>query len=97
LTRDGAAGAAASGSDGRQDDGAAVRGVAESSAQAAALGEASGKAATPAVTIHAEPAPPPTAQNGKPGDVGKLLRGAYRQTVDEAIPDDLMDLLNKLE
>jgi hypothetical protein len=32
-----------------------------------------------------------------PGDVGQLLRGAYRQTVDEAIPDDLMDLLNKLE
>ncbi len=34
---------------------------------------------------------------GAPGDVGQLLRGAYRQTVDEAIPDDLMDLLNKLE
>jgi hypothetical protein len=31
------------------------------------------------------------------GDVGQLLRGAYRQTVDEAIPNDLMDLLNKLE
>lgn len=41
--------------------------------------------------------------SGKPGerpftgDVGQLLRGAYRQTVDETIPDDLMDLLNKLE
>lgn len=37
------------------------------------------------------------AVRGAPGDVGQLLRGAYRQTVDEAIPDDLMDLLNKLE
>lgn len=35
--------------------------------------------------------------DGAPGNVGKLLRGAYRQAVDEAIPDDLMDLLNKLE
>jgi len=26
-----------------------------------------------------------------------MLRGAYRQTVEEAIPNDLMDLLNKLE
>ncbi|HEX7857427.1 MAG TPA: NepR family anti-sigma factor [Sphingobium sp.] len=34
---------------------------------------------------------------GASGDVGNLLRGAYRQTVDEAIPDDLMDLLNRLE
>jgi hypothetical protein len=32
-----------------------------------------------------------------PGDVGQMLRGAYRQTVEEAIPGDLMDLLNKLE
>lgn len=31
------------------------------------------------------------------GDVGQMLRGAYRQTVEEAVPDDLMDLLNKLE
>jgi hypothetical protein len=31
------------------------------------------------------------------GDVGHLLRGAYRQTVEEAIPDDLLDLLNRLE
>ncbi|MFT3966263.1 MAG: NepR family anti-sigma factor [Sphingobium sp.] len=34
---------------------------------------------------------------GASGDVGQMLRGAYRQTVDEAIPDDLMDLLNRLE
>jgi hypothetical protein len=38
-----------------------------------------------------------SAAGGAPGDVGQLLRGAYRQTVDEAIPDDLMDLLKKLE
>ena len=30
-------------------------------------------------------------------DVGQLLRSAYRQTVEEAVPDDLMDLLNRLE
>lgn len=36
-------------------------------------------------------------KNGAPGDVGQMLRGAYRQTVEEAIPNDLMDLLNKLE
>lgn len=30
-------------------------------------------------------------------ELGQILRGAYRQTVDEAIPDDLMDLLNRLE
>lgn len=30
-------------------------------------------------------------------DVGRMLRGVYRETVDEPIPDDLMDLLNKLE
>lgn len=32
-----------------------------------------------------------------PSDIGNMLRGAYRETVDEAVPDDLMDLLNKLE
>lgn len=32
-----------------------------------------------------------------PSDIGTMLRGAYRETVDEAVPDDLMDLLNKLE
>lgn len=31
------------------------------------------------------------------GDIGQLLRGAYRQTVEENIPDELMDLLNRLE
>ncbi|CAN5229542.1 hypothetical protein BH10PSE13_BH10PSE13_16560 [soil metagenome] len=36
-------------------------------------------------------------KGGAPGDVGQMLRGAYRQTVEEAIPNDLMDLLNKLE
>lgn len=38
--------------------------------------------------------PRPTGSND---DVGRMLRGVYHQTVDEPIPDDLMDLLNKLE
>lgn len=33
----------------------------------------------------------------KSADVGQLLRNAYSQTMEEAVPDDLMDLLNKLE
>lgn len=36
-------------------------------------------------------------QTGSNDDVGRMLRGVYHQTVDEPIPDDLMDLLNKLE
>lgn len=36
-------------------------------------------------------------QAGSNDDVGRMLRGVYHQTVDEPIPDDLMDLLNKLE
>lgn len=38
-----------------------------------------------------------TRQTGSNDDVGRMLRGVYHQTVDEPIPDDLMDLLNKLE
>lgn len=50
----------------------------------------------------AKPASPSRAKGKKAakrgsGDVGQMLRGAYRQTVEEAVPDDLMDLLNKLE
>ncbi|MET0239827.1 MAG: NepR family anti-sigma factor [Sphingobium sp.] len=30
-------------------------------------------------------------------DIGRALSGAYQETVSEAIPDDLMDLLNRLE
>jgi Anti-sigma factor NepR len=29
-------------------------------------------------------------------DVGTALRSAYQKTVDEAIPDDLLDLLGRL-
>ena len=52
---------------------------------------------------HAKPARQKKQSGGKgagkdgSGDVGQMLRGAYSQTVDEAIPDDLMDLLNRLE
>jgi hypothetical protein len=38
-----------------------------------------------------------TRKTGSNDDVGRMLRGVYHQTVDEPIPDDLMDLLNKLE
>jgi hypothetical protein len=30
------------------------------------------------------------------GQVGSALREAYRATVDEAVPDEMLDLLNKL-
>ena len=30
------------------------------------------------------------------GQVGTALREAYRATVDEAVPDEMLDLLNKL-
>ncbi len=36
-------------------------------------------------------------ETGSNDEVGRMLRGVYHQTVDEPIPDDLMDLLNKLE
>ncbi len=29
-------------------------------------------------------------------DIGNALRSAYQQTIDETIPDDLLDLLGKL-
>lgn len=32
----------------------------------------------------------------KDRDMGSALRSAYQRTVDEAIPDDLLDLLGKL-
>ena len=38
-----------------------------------------------------------TPAKGGSDDVGQLLRGAYREAVDEAIPNDLMDLLKKLQ
>jgi hypothetical protein len=30
-------------------------------------------------------------------EIGRMLRSVYQQTVEEAIPDDLMDLLDKLK
>lgn len=30
-------------------------------------------------------------------DVGNALRSAYQKTVSEGVPDDLMDLLNRLD
>ncbi|HEX8484109.1 NepR family anti-sigma factor [Sphingomonas sp.] len=33
---------------------------------------------------------------GKDRDMGTALRSVYQRTVDEAIPDDLLDLLGKL-
>ena len=32
----------------------------------------------------------------KDRDMGAALRSAYQRTVDESVPDDLLDLLNKL-
>ncbi|HEU0066806.1 MAG TPA: NepR family anti-sigma factor [Sphingomonas sp.] len=33
---------------------------------------------------------------GKDRDMGSALRSVYQQTVDEVVPDDLLDLLGKL-
>lgn len=44
--------------------------------------------------------PPPRKSSVKPGsgdrDMGSALRSAYQKTVDEAVPDEMLDLLNKL-
>jgi len=47
----------------------------------------------------AAPAAPPSRRKGKGDerDVGAALRSAYQKTVDEAVPDDLLDLLGKLD
>lgn len=37
-----------------------------------------------------------TKVQGKDRDMGTALRSVYQRTVDEAIPDDLLDLLGKL-
>lgn len=37
-------------------------------------------------------------ENGRPGrNVGDALRQAYDEAVNEAVPDDLLDLLKKLD
>ena len=48
-----------------------------------------------------EKKPPKTSsgtESSKPGrDVGEALRRAYDEAVGEAVPDDLLDLLKKLD
>jgi hypothetical protein len=39
---------------------------------------------------------PPAKVQGKDRDMGSALRSVYQRTVDEAVPDDLLDLLGKL-
>ena len=38
----------------------------------------------------------PAKVQSKDRDMGSALRSAYQQTVDESVPDEMMDLLNKL-
>ncbi len=38
---------------------------------------------------------PPRIQS-KDRDMGSALRSAYQRTVDETVPDEMLDLLNKL-
>ncbi|GAA0668387.1 NepR family anti-sigma factor [Sphingomonas insulae] len=38
----------------------------------------------------------PAKVQSKDRDMGAALRSAYQRTVDENVPDDLLDLLNKL-
>ncbi|WP_343527983.1 NepR family anti-sigma factor [Sphingomonas sp.] len=40
--------------------------------------------------------PSPTPQVGGDKDTGSALRQAYQKTVDEKIPDEMLDLLSKL-
>ena len=45
----------------------------------------------------ANPGGPPRARvQGKDRDMGSALRSVYQRTVEEAVPDDLLDLLGKL-
>ncbi|WP_255586472.1 NepR family anti-sigma factor [Hephaestia mangrovi] len=37
-----------------------------------------------------------TKQGGKDKDMGAALRSVYQKTVNEAIPDEMLDLLGKL-
>jgi hypothetical protein len=39
----------------------------------------------------------PRGDETKDMNVGQVLRSAYQQTVSEGVPDDLMDLLNRLD
>jgi hypothetical protein len=42
------------------------------------------------------PRPRATKSLGKDRDMGSALRSVYQQTVEEPVPDDLLDLLGKL-
>lgn len=35
--------------------------------------------------------------HSKDGDMGAALRSVYQRTIDERVPDDLLDLLGKLD
>ena len=39
---------------------------------------------------------PPARIQSKDRDMGSALRSAYQRTVDESVPDEMLDLLNKL-
>ncbi|WP_443970135.1 NepR family anti-sigma factor [Sphingobium sp. CR28] len=39
----------------------------------------------------------PRGDKTKDMNVGQVLRSAYQQTVSEGVPDELMDLLNRLD
>lgn len=39
---------------------------------------------------------PSTERRGANRDLGSVLRSAYQETVDEAVPDELLELLGKL-
>lgn len=43
------------------------------------------------------PAKTPVTVQNKDRQMGSALRSVYQKTVDEAIPDDLLDLLGKLD
>ena len=43
------------------------------------------------------PAATPIKVQNKDQQMGSALRSVYQKTVDEAIPDDLLDLLGKLD
>ncbi len=43
------------------------------------------------------PKPPKTSQAPAKKNVGDALRAVYREAVEETVPDDLLDLLKKLD
>lgn len=51
----------------------------------------------PAGTSGRKPTGGPGDGRGKERDMGDALRSVYDRTVQEAVPDDLLDLLSKLD